>query len=266
MVLSAYRPPHRTVRLRGPGQWSTLDPKAFRRASSAALPGALLDVGRWPGFAALLGMLAASAALSADLFQTSPYQGACALLGSAALLPLFCTGRAAELPRDELRESRLWLRRLYAKLRHNDSWVARPVGRHSITDRKLDEMRLSLTPTCPVGGLLGLEVGLEFREGLSGSSMTPVVVVRAADGSNCYRALPRSLTWTRGRSPDERAALVRPKLPTAAMTAELLGQLLGLMGVASAQATVERRKPARSSGKGLSTANAATRSSPAHAT
>ena len=37
-------------------------------------------------------------ALALKLFETSPYYGACLWLGSSALLPIFCTGRAAELP------------------------------------------------------------------------------------------------------------------------------------------------------------------------
>jgi hypothetical protein len=130
---------------------------------------------------------------------------------------------------------------------------------------EVDELRLSITPSRPVPGLLGLELGIELRERLGGHSARPVVVVRAAEGSDCQRALPRGITWMRGRNAEERASLVRPKLPDATTSVALIQELLSLMS-APPSPEPAAKKASRSAGSGLSTAKAGTRSSPAHAT
>ncbi|HEY0468313.1 MAG TPA: hypothetical protein VGC79_29150, partial [Polyangiaceae bacterium] len=49
---------------------------------------------------------------------------------------------------------------------------------------------------------------------------------RAREGSAVVSALPRDLVWTRGRKADERAALLRPRLPTVAHCERLLLELV----------------------------------------
>ena len=141
------------------------------------------------------------------------------------------------------------------------------MGRFAAQGGALDELRLSIMPARGLPGLLGLELGMEFQERLGGFCARPVVVVRAAEGSACQKALPRGLMWTRGRSTEERATLVKPLLPTLQVTVGLVQELLSVMEAPEAAATPSSsRKAASSGGKGLSTAKAGTRSSPAHAT
>ncbi len=268
IACAALRRPEPNISLRGPGVWQTLDAAAFRAAPSGpALPGAWLDAGRPQGFLLLMAALSATTWLAARSFEISPYYGACILLGSSALLPLFCTGRAGELPLDPLAYSRRFLRRVQRRLRRHPELVVKPIGRFAAAEAKLDELRLSIIPERGLPGLIGLELGLEFQERLGGFGASPVVVVRAAEGSACQRALPRGLAWTRGRSAEERATLVRPKLPTLALSVGLIQELLaGMRGPEPGHGTPSAKKAAKSSGRVLSTAKAGTRASPAHAT
>jgi hypothetical protein len=123
LCAAARRAPERIVALRGPGTWGTLSPTSFRRASPTPLPSAWLDVGRLPGFVTCFAAFAAIAWWASSLFDVSPYRGACALLGSSALLPIFCTGRAAELPRDGVLESRRFLSRVHRRLKRRSDLV-----------------------------------------------------------------------------------------------------------------------------------------------
>ena len=227
VALATHRPPASAARLRGPGEWQPLDAQALQADTTPApaLPGAWLDVGRLQGFALLLGLLAANGAAALRLFQSSPYYGACLLLAGSALLPLFCTGRAAELPESALAQSKRFLSRVLKRLNGKAELVLQPLGRVCTGSSDLDELRLAIHPAHGLPGLIGMELALEQRPGLAGPSTGPVLVVRAADGSPCQRALPRQLSWSRGRSAEERAALVRPKLPSVALTAELLLEL-----------------------------------------
>jgi hypothetical protein len=202
--------------------------------------------------------------LAARWFEASPYYGACLLLGSSALLPLFCTGRIGEMPPDALAESRRFLARAQRRLQRDRRLVVQPIGRFAAQSSALDELRLSITPSRGLPGLIGLELGLEVQERLGGFCARPVVVVRTAEGSACHRALPRGLTWMRGRSADERASLVRPTLPTLRLTVALIEELIGVMQAPeSAPSSPKKANP--SSGKGPSPAKARARSSAARA-
>lgn len=264
MACAAFHPPVAPSALRGPGEWRPLEDAALAPAPRASLPGAWLDAGRTRGFLLLCALLGLVIAGAARAFEFSPYVGACVLLGGASLLPIFCTGRAGELPLEALARSRAFLNEAARRLARDGSLVIQPIGRLAAANGEVDELRLSITPARPVPGLLGLELGIELRERLGGHSARPVVVVRAAEGSDCQRALPRGITWTRGRSAEERASLVRPKLPDAATSVALVQELLSLM--LSPSPVPDAKKASRSAGSGLSTAKAGTRSSPAHAT
>jgi hypothetical protein len=267
MALAAHHPPHAKASLRGPGEWRPQGFDALVPSPAAPVPGAWLDAGRPRGFALLGAALAGIGVLAARAFASSPYTGGCILLGGVVLLPIFCTGRAAELPLDALDHARRFLGQVAARLGSSGTLVVTPIGRTAAANGELDELRLSIAPARPVPGLLGIELGIELRERFGGLSARPVVVVRAAEGSECQRALPRGLTWMRGRSAEERASLVRPKLPTVGLSVALLQELSSLM-LAPPPASPEPslKKASKSSGKGLSTAKAGTRASPAHAT
>ena len=167
---------------------------------------------------------------------------------------------------DALGHGARFLAAVSARLGPKSGLLVTPIGRVGGANGELDELRLSIAPARPVPGLLGLELGLELLPGFTGPSARPVVIVRAAEGSACQRALPRGLTWTRGRCADERASLVRPKLPTVALSVALIQELCEVLLSPPEAADALAKKDRKSSGSGLSTANAGTRSSPAHAT
>jgi hypothetical protein len=265
-AFAAQRPPAPSPELRGPGQWQPIDADAFRLPPAPAVPGAWLDAGRIQGFSLLLAALTVTTWAAARWFESSPYYGACLLLGSSALLPLFCTGRLGEMPLDALAETQRFLNRAQRRLGKSEKLVTQLMGRFAAQGSALDELRLSIMPARGLPGLIGLELGMEFQERLGGFCARPVVVVRAAEGSPSQKALPRGLMWTRGRSAEERATLVKPLLPTVQISVALVQELLSVMEAPEAAAPSSSRKAASSGGKGLSTAKAGTRSSPAHAT
>jgi hypothetical protein len=263
MAFAAHRKPDDVPYLRGPGDWQPLEASALTPLESPSLPGAWLDAGTLRGALLLAASFGGVIYCAARSFATSPYTGACMLLGGAALFPIFCTGRARELPLDTLQYSRRFLGEATRCLARDASLVVKPIGRVAAADAQLDELRLAITPARAVPGLLGVELGLEPRH--AGVGPRPVIVVRAAEGSECQRRLPRGLTWTRGRSAEERACLVRPKLPNLAHSVALLHELFELL-LAPAAAEAPVKKATRSEGNELSTQKAGTRSSPAHAT
>jgi hypothetical protein len=138
---------------------------------------------------------------------------------------VFCTGRAAELPEPALAQSRRFLARVRKRLQGKEDLLVQALGRFCAGVSELDELRLAIHPARGLPGLIGMELALEFRPGLAGQSASPVIVIRTSDGSPCQRALPRQLSWSRGRTADERAALVRPKLPSVALSVELILEL-----------------------------------------
>jgi hypothetical protein len=266
MAFAAHHRPRETRELRGPGEWRPIEPSALEPTPAIALPGAWLDAGRARGGLLMLAALGGIGALAARVFGASPYNGACLLLGSCVLLPIFCTGRAGELPPDALAHARDLLGDVARRLGRDATLVVQAIGRVAAANGELDELRLSIASVRPVPGLLGIELGLELREQLGGHALRPVLVVRAAEGSECQRTLPRGITWMRGRNADERASLIRPKLPSAASCVALIQELWALLLAPPAPAEPASKKAARSAGNGLTTANAGTRSSPAHAT
>lgn len=263
--LAGLRPPQQKATLRGPGHWDTLANTALEPRPSSPLPGAWLDLGRRRGALLLLSALAAITWAASALFETSPYFGACLLLGSTALLPLFCTGRAAELPLPAPDGSRRFLRDVRRELSEDAELVVHPLGRIAAANGELDELRLRISPAQGLPGLIAMELGMELQRGLGGYERQPVVVIRAADGSPCQRALPRQLTWTRGRSSEERAALIRPTLPNVAVTVALIRELLLAMREPSGELALPSRTPARSASSQRPTrSKLGTRTAPAH--
>jgi len=262
--LAALRPPEIEALLRGPGHWETLASTALETTRRAALPGAWLDLGCRRGCLLLLSALAAITWRASALFETSPYFGACLLLGSTALLPLFCTGRAAELPEPAPDGSRRFLREVRRELAGDTELVVQPLGRIAAANGELDELRLGISPAHGLPGLIGVELGLELRRGLGGYEREPVLVIRAADGSACQLALPRQLTWTRGRSAEERAALIRPRLPNVAVSVALIRELLVAMREPSGElASPARKKAPASSSKAPARSKVGARTAPA---
>jgi hypothetical protein len=241
-----YATPTKIV-LRGPGQWLPLsDREAFAR-STAPVVGRFLDAGTLPGFTVLAVLCALLLVAAWLLFARAPYQALLLLLGSACILPLFFTGRAAQLPADLAVRPRAFLARLAIALRRAPgikvvAWARIPECRVAA-----DELRLLVQVPGALRGLLGVEIGVEYGAALGGAAALPFVLIRAREGSAAVSALPRELVWSRGRKADERAALLRPRLPTQAHCERLLLELVAqLQG--SEQSPGQRSRSNRSSG------------------
>lgn len=251
LVLSMLCASHLTPRLsqviRGPGAWRGLEPRWLRADSSeATLPGRFLDTGRLPGFLTFVVLLAAFGVAAALVFKRSPYFGMMLAMSSASLLPIFCTGRAGELPPDPVARPRRLLRYLIKKLAKRRGIDARLVGRFPEGSEVPDELRLEVLPRRGLRGLRAIEVGLEYHQTGTGPVGMPCVIVRVQDESAAYSSLPRSVVWTRGRDEDERVTILRPKLPTYHMTLALVERLLVILAARKRRTAPRSQSPVRS--------------------
>jgi len=259
LALAALRGPSVIQPPRGPGRWLPIrEEEAFAKPESP--PGHWLDVGALKGallFAVLGAALLVAAAL---LFRTRAYEGLLLALGATALLPIFFTGRARELPPDPALAPRSFLRWQAERLKKDASLRVVPWARVPELGSQLDELRLLVVPRRARTGLLALEIGLEYRAGGGGSIALPYVLVRALEGGAACEALPPQLSWTRGRKPEERVVVLQPSLPTRAGCRALLLEVLDRLRAPTARTTSKGPHSlsswAMSAGKGASTAKA----------
>jgi hypothetical protein len=255
-------------RLRGPGRWQAVSPRVAFVKDGTKSGARWLDSGTLPGFALFCLALGAIFALAFRELSTSPHRAMLVAMLAGPVLPLFCTGRAAELPPDPVVFAQPLLRWLMRKLRRQQGVRAVPWGRMPDGSTALDELRLLVMPDRSLPGLLSIEIGLEYQQGGGGPVALPCILLRALDASAAYRAVPRSVVWTRGRRPEERVAVVRPTLPTRAQCLSLVRRLVSILSVteaASVGAPHSSSKRASSSGSGSVTANPGMPSAPAHA-
>ena len=124
-----------------------------------------------------------------------------------------------------------------------------------------DELRLLIEPPRMPAGLVAIELGLEYQVASGAVVDLPCLIVRARDDSAAYYALPRNVTWSRGRSASERVALLRPKLPTRAMCAQLIEEVVHTLQKAGSKRPQEAapKRSTMSLGSGLSTSKSGTR-------
>jgi hypothetical protein len=244
---------------RGPGQWLPFsEADAFARVSQR-LPGAYLDASTWRGAVVLGALLAGAVALHFWERPHSPYRAVELLLGSALLLPLFLTGRAQELPMVPGSDPRRTLERVLRGLRRS-GLRAVPLARLPLGLGQADELRLLLQPRGALAGLMAVEVGADHTLGLGGLVTDPYVLLRVREGSPCAESMPGAITFQRGRKPEERVAVLRPKLPTVTETLALIHDLYRLLTQPAPP------KSARiSAGKGASPRKPARSASPAQA-
>jgi hypothetical protein len=165
------------------------------------------------------------------------------------LLPLFWTGRRADLPASPTEQARPWLAFLSKTLaeesvlvqlwgrRPGVSGAGYPAALSGAPDPGLaaraeaepnatvryDEMRVRLLLKQIPPGLKALEVSLEEA---AGACVLPCVIVRAHEESEIIKRLPSDIPWQRGRTAEERVAVLRPSAPTRAQLLRLLKTLL----------------------------------------
>jgi hypothetical protein len=271
LAAASHLPTRASAPLRGPGKWTELDPEvAFEERPAPRLPGRYVDAGTGVGFVLFVSLLALFVAVAIVVMRRSEYYGLSIALGSALLFPIFCTGRAGELPPDPVvapLELLDWLSLVLAK---DASLTVRALGRVPLGKTEHDEIRLLVLPKRPMAGFVAIEAGLDVHQGALGLLSLPFVLVRVVEGSPASEALPKGLFWTRGRNVDERVAVLRPKVPTRKLTASLVAELSHRLSLGKSSAPARRQGPstsaAKSAGKESVTSKPSTTSSPAHAT
>jgi hypothetical protein len=259
-ALSALALPERGRAPRSPGRWLPLQREDAFRARPSVPVGAWLDSGTLRGFLALLLGFAAVVGLALLELSHSSYRALLILLAGGVLVPIFFTGRASDVLGDRVAFSRRFLSRLERRLSSQRAWKTVPWGRVPDGSAEADELRLLIQPKDALEGLVAMEAALEPERGLGGVVGAPFVIVRAKEGSRAQRALTHGVIWTRGRKPDERVAILSPKLPTLELTVGLVERLACLL-------TDQRpRRAERSTGKPALTSKLGRVVSPAHAT
>jgi hypothetical protein len=260
LIAGALGVPRRERRPRGPGRWlpiSEADAFALRKRP---LPGGWLDSGTLRGFGTLafvIGLVLVAAALE---LGRSPYHALLVVLSGSVVFPIFFTGRASDLVSDRVAFSQPFVAGLLGRLRVRSDVRAVPWARVPDDSHDADELRLLVQPRDAAQGLVALEAGVEPERGIGGFVASPFVIVRTREGSEAQRRLPRELVWARGRRADERVAILKPKLPTLALTLSLVERLGKELGN-------QRPNSSRmSGGMSASTSKPARVPSPAHAT
>jgi hypothetical protein len=273
MAFATSLPPVARTPLRGPGSWQAITTaSAFGVRRSAPAPRARwFDVGQPAGFAIFLVAVAGFVVAAGWVLRVSAYHGVAVLLGASCLFPLFCTGRAGELPPEPMDAARSRLHPIHTWLRKR-GLRSTPRIRVPASGAPADELRLLVELESPVRGLESIEVGVDHQRSRGATLVLPFVIVRVQEGSPALDALPAGLLWTRGRDADQRVAVLRPRLPLTSLARALILDVataltsLRASGAAGGRPVQASSRAARSAGKGASTTKASVRSSPAHAT
>jgi hypothetical protein len=266
IACATHLPPLAAQARRGPGTWRKVKiSEAFAGAASESLPGAWLDIGRGSGFCLFIAVAACLMVVASRAFLHVPEKGALILLEALALVPVFCTGRAIEFPPASRRLSKAFLLATYRSLRRHQELSVKLIARFQQGMTQADEARLALSPATNLAGFRGIELCCELRQSWGGPLLLPVILVRAVDASPSYEALPRSLSWMRGRTSDERVAVIHPKFADRRSTLEVIDGLCSILRQAPASEGAQRASSAKLSGKGDRAAKARTVASPLHA-
>ncbi len=221
-LAAALRAPGAKQAVRGPGRWLALRPEEAFRSTLGVRHWS--DVDARMGRATLCGCALVTALLAVVARRYSPEGPLLVSLDAMAFLPLFLTGRGAQLPPDRERSSAPWLARAFGLLRALGPLRAVPWARVTIDGSKIDELRLLVLPRAAIPGVAGIELGLAWTSTLVGWTGSPEVLVRVLDGSAAAARLalsgPFGVTLP-GRRPDERVLRVAPRSPTPIGTVSL---------------------------------------------
>jgi hypothetical protein len=229
LLAAALRAPKVAPSLRGPGRWLPLTASEVFAKTHQRLPGALLDASRFSGFLLFALLLAGALGAGGSLLSRSPHDALLVFVAASLLVPLFLTGRQSDLPKAPVEAPRSLFRAVSRAFEKRPGTKVVPWGRLSDANGAIDELRLLLKLKGALDGLVAVEFGAEVVRGLGGSVLSPYVLVRAREGSAAHQALPRAATFTRGRKPEERVAILRPSLPTTAGAKALLQEVLDVL-------------------------------------
>ena len=270
MALAGFAPPDAPSVLRPPGRWEERGAECLRATRRKVDRfGRWLDAGALTGFCLFAAAFVGIGAAARFASLRSHYDAVVLAMGSAALLPVFFTGRRSELPAEPATHAPPFLRDIFARARRDSALRVSVLTRMPIGGDELDDLRLLVLPRAPIDGLRGIEVGVEHRQGAGGPLPLPYVLLRVLDDSAAHRALRVRAAWTRGRSFDERVAILRPILPSPSFCAALVRDLIAELSAERRPGPAGRHASSSSriaSGSGASASKRSMRSSPAHAT
>ncbi len=243
MALAVTRVPWFPARPRGPGRWLALRPdEAFAgRTPPTGLD--WLDAGTLRGklsfvvFALLVGGVALA-------LRTRAGAGRLAAVDVLALVPLYATGCASQLPPSSTRGAR-FLRGVFRALSRKRALRVAPWARVPTGAVEPDEVRILVLPRLAMPGVVGIEVGLAWWRGWSEYSSSPEVLVRVHEASAASARMTTLAPRTRpvpGRRPEERVYRLVPRLPGRGWTRALVERVAGEL--------VDRRVPPASTWPG----------------
>lgn len=250
-ALAVHKTPLWKRATRGPGLWLSIsEAEAFRRPPVPR--GAWLDAstrsGKWTLGLAFVLFGAASYAAS----RLALRYGVVVAMDFVAVLALLGTGRSRELPPDAVVDAAPPLSALAARLRKlaKRRTPLRIVPRIRVPEGQpdADELRLLVLPERPLPGLLGIEIGLVHLPGAGGALAMPEILLRLTKDSVAEAqaaVLARSGRKVRGRKPDEIVVTLAPRLPTVAMTAELVTALASRLAERGQRPEPAKRAPER---------------------
>jgi len=248
LLVSTYLLPTRRSRPRGPGKWQAIHHPPERLPCD--LPGAWFDVRSVRGAGCFLLLVAPFLLVSHQTLPHSNYLALMALLGIVVVLPSFFTGNRRDFPQLPLEQARPWLKylkrvfagepidvELWGRAAMNvDGQPGDPA--EFVPTASWDEVRLRIVLRAAPSGLRAFEVILEER---AGRYLSPSVLLRVRDESAAHLGLPKDIPWQRGRSSDERVAILAPTAPSFAQTARLVKSLLrSFQGIQSKSKTSRR--------------------------
>lgn len=203
-----YRRPHWPRALRRPGRWLPVHQSEAFECHELGVPGRFLDYSTIQGKCAFFAWTAVTAATGLGLFRAQPYLSLLAFIATVIAWPMLLTGRSSELPSAVRNRSRRALSRMYRRLSREPQLRVHPIARFGDGDSAPDEVRLKVSAASMPKGLLGLEIAAHSVCDI----IQPCLLVRVRDGSEAHQRLQTIGAFTRGRTPEERVAIVAPSL------------------------------------------------------
>jgi hypothetical protein len=134
-----------------------------------------------------------------------------------ALLPIFVTGRAAQLPPHRARSAAPLLARVHAALRRETWLKAAPWARVPLGATDPDELRLLALPRAALPGLLAIELGIAWERTPTAWAPRFEAMVRVHEGTDAQGRLALVAPFRRaftGRRPEERVFVLLPRMPS----------------------------------------------------
>ncbi len=205
-----------SFRPRGPGHWLALRPSDAFGVDEMSRPGDRLDVGTRAGKLTALALGIAITAIAVTAYFFSPELVWLILLDSVVLVPLFATGRGAQLPPDPARAPARVLQKLARLLADDKNLKVLPWARIPVGQELPDELRLLVVPKGSMPGVVGIEVGMAWSATSTGYVGTPEVLVRVSDSSAAALKMSKLAPLSRaipGRKQSERVIRLLPRLP-----------------------------------------------------